>query len=324
MAIYSGARQRILSGYNKPRGGSVRAVVLHSTAGGASSPYPTFARGSACSHFWVGYDGQIEQFMDTAWKDAADLYNGGGPYVVSIETASNTSGTDAWTSAQLKSIVKLVTWICDHYDIPARQSRYAGDAGIGWHRLGIDGNFPSGLHGGRRQIGRGDVWSTAFGKVCPGDKRIDQVVDSVIPGVLSNLGIGDGGGGTSKPDPRPTQDGNEVDVDGHWGPATTRALQRIQGTHVDGVISGQVKGDWNKDIPSISFGTGGSQLIAAMQKDLARWGHYSGDIDGYLGPNTIKAIQAHEGTTKDGVISDPSQAVTVMQKRINSGNYGGW
>lgn len=324
MAIYSGARQRILSGYARPRSEKVRTVVIHSTAGGAGSPYGKFAAGGACSAFWVGYDGQVEQFQDTKYADAADLYTGGGPYCVSIETASNVGATDKFTSAQIVALVKLVTWLCDHYDIPARQARYAGDAGIAWHRLGVDGNFPSGLHGGRRQIGRGDHWSTAFGKMCPGDKRIDQIVGDIIPGVLSNVGIGGGGGGSSVPTPRPTDDGKQVDVDGHWGPGTTRALQALQGTHVDGVISGQTLGAWNRDIPSIRAGSGGSQLVAALQKDLARWDHYSGAIDGLLGPATIKAIQAHEGTTKDGVISDPSQAVVVMQKRINSGDNGGW
>jgi len=316
MAIYPHATKRLLHGYDVPRGGSPRVIALHSTAGGASSPYGHFANGGACSAGWVGYKGEAEVYMDSAWKDAADLYSGGGPYVYSLETASNVNATDAWTDPQLAKLIDWVAWGCKEMDIPARQARWAGDSGIGWHRLGIDGNFPSGLHGGRLQIGRGDHWSTSFGKGCPGDKRIDQVVQELIPEVLRIVGGVSGGGGKSVPTPsKPKPSSGKLAVDGSWGPATTRALQKHFGTAVDGVISGQKKGGWNAQIPSISWGSGGSQLVAAMQKAL----HIT--QDGYLGPDTVKHLQKHEGTTQDGVISNPSQCVMAMQRHLNGGSW---
>lgn len=102
-------------------------------------------------------------------------------------------------------------------------------------------------------------------------------------------------------------------VDGYWGTATTKRLQEYFGCAVrDGVISGQVKGDWSRRIPSIEFGTGGSNLIRATQKWLGV------TADGNMGPGTIKALQKRMGTTQDGMISAPSDVVREMQKRLNA------
>lgn len=60
------------------------------------------------------------------------------------------------------------------------------------------------------------------------------------------------------------------------------------------------------------FGTGGSNLIRAMQKWLGV------SADGNMGPGTIKALQKRMGTTQDGVISSPSDVVREMQKRLNA------
>lgn len=91
-----------------------------------------------------------------------------------------------------------------------------------------------------------------------------------------------------------TQNSN-LSVDGIWGKATTKALQRHEGTPVDGVIS------YN------------SQLVRAMQR------HLGVTVDGIMGRNTIKAMQRHLGTPVDGVISYHSRMVMAMQQRLNSG-----
>lgn len=114
-----------------------------------------------------------------------------------------------------------------------------------------------------------------------------------------------------KPAPAPAPSG--LAVDGQWGPSTTRALQRKFGTAVDGVISGQKRGAWNAGVNSAKWGSGGSQLIAAMQRWLGI------PADGYLGPQTVRALQARMGTPVDGVISAQSQAVAEMQRRLNAG-----
>ena len=40
--------------------------------------------------------------------------------------------------------------------------------------------------------------------------------------------------------------------------------------------------------------------------------------DGYIGPNTIKAMQKYFGTVQDGCISNPSLLVKAVQKWLNS------
>ncbi|MDT2641227.1 NlpC/P60 family protein [Enterococcus dongliensis] len=104
----------------------------------------------------------------------------------------------------------------------------------------------------------------------------------------------------------------KLTIDGYWGPATTKRLQEYFGCAIrDGIISGQVKGAWSQNVPSIQFGSGGSNLIRAMQKWLGV------SIDGNMGPGTIKALQKRMGTTQDGIISAPSDCVKVMQRRLN-------
>lgn len=57
--------------------------------------------------------------------------------------------------------------------------------------------------------------------------------------------------------------------------------------------------------------SGGSDLIRAMQ----RWAGVT--ADGYLGPQTIRALQKKLGTPVDGVISYPSAMVKALQEWCN-------
>lgn len=112
-----------------------------------------------------------------------------------------------------------------------------------------------------------------------------------------------------------------VSVDGKWGAATTRALQALLGTQVDGVVSHQWRSSHNENLYAAQFDrtAKGSNVIRALQRTLRATGHYLGNIDGLCGPMTIRALQRHLGTTVDGVISPVSQMVTALQRRINAG-----
>ena len=105
-------------------------------------------------------------------------------------------------------------------------------------------------------------------------------------------------------------------VDGYWGHATTRALQRYFGTTVDGVISGQPNNASVRNIPSARVGTSGSILIRTMQRYFK-----SGTIDGKISnpSQLISAMQRRYGTTVDGHISKPSLLVKELQRRLNEG-----
>lgn len=113
----------------------------------------------------------------------------------------------------------------------------------------------------------------------------------------------------------------KLTVDGKWGKDTTKRLQQIFGTTVDGIVSNQyicykdknpglVKGwEWK-----IAPNGNGSQLIKAMQK----WaGMSSKQQDGFIGPSTIKAFQIKLGTYVDGKVSKPSAMVKALQKWAN-------
>lgn len=108
--------------------------------------------------------------------------------------------------------------------------------------------------------------------------------------------------------------GGTVSVDGYWGAATTRALQRINGTPVDGVISSQEISN-RKYMPAASSGWEwtnrpvGSKLIAKMQRSFGT------PADGIMGPGTIRAMQKYYGVTVDGYMG--AKTVKAMQAAIN-------
>ena len=113
----------------------------------------------------------------------------------------------------------------------------------------------------------------------------------------------------------------KLTIDGQWGKSTTKRLQQIFGTPVDGIVSNQLL-SYKDDNPGLLSGweweeapKGGSQLIKALQK----WaGMAVSARDGMIGPATIKALQKKLGTPVDGVVSNPSQMVKALQKWANN------
>lgn len=115
-------------------------------------------------------------------------------------------------------------------------------------------------------------------------------------------------------------------VDGRWGSATTRAMQRQLGTTVDGIVSSQSRA-WAPENPGLTTGwqwvtpsaAQGSRIILAHQKLLRKRAHYSGALDGLVGQKYIKGLQLDLATTQDGEIWNPSTAVRALQRRLNGG-----
>ena len=96
----------------------------------------------------------------------------------------------------------------------------------------------------------------------------------------------------------------KLDVDGSWGPATTRAVQ----TYLN-KIGYHLAVD----------GSRGPATVRAIQQALNAKLKINLAIDGSMGPATVKALQRLLRTTQDGVISRPSQMVTALQQALNSG-----
>ncbi|PWU68327.1 M15 family metallopeptidase [Gracilibacillus dipsosauri] len=124
-------------------------------------------------------------------------------------------------------------------------------------------------------------------------------------------------GGSSKPSTPTQPSGNKANlkVDGYWGRNTTSALQKALGTPVDGIISNQSRNSITTQISGVRYGNGGSAMVRSLQKLI------NTKVDGYLGPQTISALQNYLDTPIDRKISKPSLMVTEMQKRLNAGTF---
>lgn len=119
----------------------------------------------------------------------------------------------------------------------------------------------------------------------------------------------------------------QLDVDGRWGSDTTRRMQALLGTDVDGIVSSQSR-HWAAGNPGLTRGwqwvapaeARGSRMIAAHQKLLQDRGRYPGKLDGLLGPMYVRGLQADlRMAVVDGEIWNPSATVEVLQRRLNSG-----
>ena len=120
-----------------------------------------------------------------------------------------------------------------------------------------------------------------------------------------------------KPAPKKPKAG-KIEVDGKWGRDTTKAIQRILGTTVDGEVSfqpiayktqnpGLLSGwEWTKNPRS-------SNVIEALQEEIGV------TVDGRIGPQTIRGLQRKLGTPVDGRVSNPSVMVRELQENLNAG-----
>lgn len=116
----------------------------------------------------------------------------------------------------------------------------------------------------------------------------------------------------TKPAPSKPATG-KLAVDGEFGAATTRALQKLLGTPQDGRISGQwpPHREYHPALLTVDYDDDGSQLVRALQKRLGV------AVDGYLGPETIRAWQKRLGVTADGYLG--SATAKAIQKALNNG-----
>lgn len=103
----------------------------------------------------------------------------------------------------------------------------------------------------------------------------------------------------------------KVAVDGDMGTATVKATQKLFGSVQDGVISGQLKANqkYYPNIIAVTFGGGGSLMVERLQ----RW--VGAEVDGIIGPETVKAWQKKIGVAVDGYFGEKS--VKAWQKYLN-------
>jgi hypothetical protein len=120
------------------------------------------------SHFGLGYDGSLGQFIGTQTRadaNAAANRRADGTGAVSLESASNLEASDPWTAPQVERLIKLGVWLHETHGIPLRICRTADDPGFGYHRLFT-------------------AWNPSAHS-CPGDARVTQFKNVVFPGIVA-------------------------------------------------------------------------------------------------------------------------------------------
>lgn len=153
----------------------------------------------------------------------------------------------------------------------------------------------------------------------------------IAKGACEYLGIKFVDGSTpSKPTPAPTPSkpvappkpnkptSNKINVDGSWGQATTKALQKILGTKQDGIVSNQptINRKYLYSASSTSWQfkktgySAGSNMIRALQKLIGA------KVDGWFGKNSVIALQRFLKVKADGSMGPAT--VRALQKYINS------
>lgn len=141
-----------------------RAVILHTAVSSASSLFGYFSSVGDDSHFYVGPNGELEQYVDTEWSAYAN--RDANAFAISFESWDNRQ-IIPWNPAQLATIIKAVDWCCSVHGIPRRQIPTATGSGLGWHAM----------------FGAPSPWTKAAGKVCPGGPRIEQFRNTILPRV---------------------------------------------------------------------------------------------------------------------------------------------
>jgi hypothetical protein len=170
VAWYPGAIRKVVTRHDTPRTRD-RGICLHIAVSEAASLFNYFNQpGNPTSHFYVRYDGDVEQYVDTQYRAPANLE--GNPTLISIETQGGRVAGQVWTAAQRETLARIAAWCHAVHGIPlvAMPSSRSAANGIGYHRLGVD----------PWRVDGGELWSKARGKTCPEPQRIAQ-----IPGIIT-------------------------------------------------------------------------------------------------------------------------------------------
>lgn len=157
------------------------AVCVHTIVGYA----PAHA-----AHFSVKADGTILQSRDTVFQSGANLE--GNHRIIAIENEDHGSAFGSWnihdghavpgfTEEQREANAKIIAWAHETHGIPIKAcpNSRPSSRGVAYHRQGIKGNWSGYEYGG--WVSGGEIWTTSPGKVCPGDRRIKETLEIIIP-----------------------------------------------------------------------------------------------------------------------------------------------
>ena len=217
----------------KPRMSAHDIICIHTMVGSLWGTDAYFRQGGFTgteSHFGTGPDGEVLQWQDTDYQ--ADANYQGSHHIISIENADVGAGFPTWnlndgnavpafTDAQCEAVAKIIAWACREYDIPCVliPDSKPGRRGIGYHRQGVPGYMVAG----------GELWSTAPGKVCPGNRRIAQI-PQIIDRARAILG-----GATEEDDMNAEQDARLTRIENVLMRRANGGVQDIHNTTTTGL-----------------------------------------------------------------------------------------
>lgn len=184
MARYPAAAWKPLPENARQRRITPRAFILHTAVDGRGDTdlEDYFRRGDvgAESHFWVPFRKPLVQMMDTAVEANANRV--ADRWAISAETEDDSAGKShiaPWNDKQIREIIDLIEWAIRTHNIPRRacESAYLpGAAGIGYHSMPMRERFDGTAN---------NPWTSYQGKTCPGDARVQQFYDVILPAVLA-------------------------------------------------------------------------------------------------------------------------------------------
>lgn len=147
-----------------------RSFYVHSAAVDSGNVHGYFAQDKVKleSHFFVRWDGTVEQFLDTERR--ADAQGQANPWAISVETEDDGDpDRQPWSALQMAALIDLIGWACDTHTIPRTLLKKWNGAGVGYHS----------------QFGAPSPLTSVRGKTCPGKVRIRQFLDVVMPAVAT-------------------------------------------------------------------------------------------------------------------------------------------
>lgn len=159
------------------------------------------------SHFGLGYAGDLAQYLPANVRADANYranIRPDGTGALSMETASNSTGTDPWTDEQIEKMIGVGVWAHKEHGLPLRICTTPDGHGFGYHSL----------H---------DEWSPG-GTACPGPARIRQFREIVFPGIVARVN------GTQEEEDMTPEQAKQLAAIATQVAALTAAVKRIDET----------------------------------------------------------------------------------------------
>lgn len=229
---YPAAEWRPLGKQTEP-GITPRILIFHTMVGylrGVDSQFRASGYTGTESTFGVGgpRDGQALDGAVWQWQDLthqADAQFAGNDYANSVETSDGGDPGRPWSAKQLAALIALTVWWCRQTGAPCRLVRSTSDRGIGYHR-----QFPA--------------WNPDLHS-CPGDVRLTQLVDHIIPTAARELAAPPTPVPAPAPTPAPAIGGQFMEI----VVATDSAMRWLwNGSALVPTNQSDLKGIW-KDLP---------------------------------------------------------------------------